>query len=353
MQPAKTMRWGKQARPVLGLVVLLGVLAAASGCEESVDPIIGTELPFTLWGFMNTGADTQFVRVFPIRDQLIPEQGGGIDARVFSTDLTTGDQREWTYEAVQFDSLIEGHLFWAPFRAEHEHRYRLEVVRSDDATSRVTVTVPAVVDFQIEVTQGSTIIPVRIIGDVPHLVGLRVTYHAVNIPPQLAWPPGTSIAGAVQYPVTILYENVVEKVDDGWVTEIDMVRDFIAVREVYRLNCLITDDRGSAPDVWLRQMEFSALAADSSWAPPGGSFEPNIISVPGTFSNVENGYGFFGAGQGIRYEWSPDQTVSLLAGYNFEPRCQGLFPRPEPECMEPPVPCINESIRDLWRIWLR
>ncbi len=284
---------------------------------------------------------------------MIPPLEGSIDARVFSTNLTTGDRREWSYEAVQFDTLIEGHIFWSPFRAEHEHRYRLEVVRSDAVASSVEVTVPSAVDFQIEVNQGSTSIPVLIKGDVPNLVGLRVTYHAVNIPPQNAWPVGTSITGTVQYPVTIIYDNVVEKVDDGWVTEIDMIRDFIAVREVYRLNCLVTEETGSAPDVWLRLMEFSALAADSTWSPPGGSFEPNALSVPGTFSNVENGYGFFGAGQGIRHEWSPDPTVSLTAGYNFEPRCQGLFARPVPECMEPPVPCINERIRDLWRIWLR
>jgi len=140
---------------------------------------------------------------------------------------------------------------------------------------------------------------------------------------------------------------------DGWAIDIDMVRDFEAVKEVYGFNCLITEETGSAPDVWLREMTFTTVAADSTWSPPGGSFDPNLVAVPGTFSNVENGYGFFGAGQGIIYNWTPNVNVSLTAGYNFIPKCQGLFARPVPECMMPPEPCINESILSRWRIWLR
>ena len=344
--------WWRKSRRVF-VALLLDVLQALTGCQESVDPFVGSAIPFTVWGFMNAGADTQYVRVFPVTDHLIPDPGAGIDARVFSTNLTTGERREWAYEAVRFDSLISGHFFFSPFRAEHEHRYRLEVVRSDGETSSVEVTVPSEVDFDIQVNLGSTEIPVEIRGEVPNLVGLRVTYHAVNVPPMLAWPDGTPIAGAVQLPVTIIYDDIAARVDGGWRFVIDMARDYAGVQSVYGRNCLITVSEQSAPDIWLRKMEFTALAADSTWDPPGGVFDPNILSVPGTFSNVDNGYGFFGAGQGVRLDWTPTVTTSLAAGYNFEPRCRGLFPRNEPECWNPPIPCVDESLRDLWRLWLR
>jgi len=339
------------------LLVISMVLAAMFhlGCEEGVNPIVGSEYPFTLWGFMNAGADTQYVRVFEISDQLVPDPGDAIDARVFSTDLTTGEEREWSYELVRFDSLIQGHVFWSPFRAVNEHRYELEVVRSDGATSSVVTTVPPEADFQISVDfrDSSTVIPVHIDGDIPNMVGFRVTYHAVNVPPVKAWPIGTAIAPAVQLPVTIGYDNVLSRQGDGWQLEIDMSRDFIAVRTWYEFNCLVTPDGGSAPDVWLRGIEFSVLAADSSWAPPGGTFDPNVLSVPGTFSNVENGYGFFGAGMGVLEEWTPPAQASLAAGYNYEAQCNYLFPLEQPECMDPPVPCLGDNVTDLWRIWLR
>jgi hypothetical protein len=338
---------------VLVLTLLLSSPAVLAGCEESVDPIVGTDLPFTLWGFLNAEVDTQYVRVFAISDHLIPDPDETLDARVFSTDLTTGDRREWNYQRLRFDSLITGHYFWSPFQPVHEHRYRLEVVRSDQETSIVEVTVPPEAEFDVDVDLGSTEVPVSIRGEVPNLVGLRVTYHAVNVPPMLAWPPGTVVAGAVQLPVTIIYDQVAEVVPGGWEFVIDMARDYAGVQSVYRLNCLITVPEESAPDIWLREVEFTALAADSTWAPPGGTYDPNLLSVPGTFTNVENGYGFFGAGQGIRMDWTPNITTSLAAGYDFEPRCRGFSPRDEPECWNPPVPCVDERLRDFWQLWLR
>ena len=332
---------------------LMGAMLLLSSCDDSVDAFIGTEKPFTIWGFINAGADTQFVRVFPINDELLQDVREDIDARVFSTNLTTGERLEWNYENVQFDSLISGHVFWSGFRGVHEHRYRLEVVRSDGATSSVEVTMPPEVDFRVEVRENSTIIPVSIEGSIPNLVGVRVTYNAVNVPPLQAWPVGTVVADPVQFPVTLGYDNLLEQQGDTWTFEIDMVRDFDAVSRIYGLNCLITSELGSAPDVWLRTMQISALAADSTWAPPGGDFDPNALAVPGTFSNVENGFGFFGAGQANNVTVSPSETVSLAAGYNFTPQCPGFSPQPIPECMDPPVPCIGEVLPDLWRIWLR
>ena len=344
---------GRNSRWVLIPVLLLGVFAAGTGCDESVDAIVGSDIPFTIWGFLNAGADTQYVRIFPVTDQLIPDPNEALDARVFSTNLTTGERREWAYERVRFDSLISGHVFWSPFRAEHQHRYRLDVIRSDGETSSVAVTVPAEVDFDVQLELDNPMIPVEIRGDAPNLVGLRVTYHAVNVPPMLAWPAGTPIAGAVQLPVTIAYDNVVERVEGGWQLMIDMPRDFTGVQSVFGRNCLITVSDQSAPDIWLRQMEFTALAADSSWAPPGGTFDPNILAVPGTFSNVDNGYGFFGAGQGVHLDWTPNTETSLAAGFNFEQKCTGLFPRNVPECWNPPIPCVDETLRDRWLLWLR
>lgn len=329
-----------------------GVLLFSS-CEDDVDAIIGTEKPFTIWGFINAGADTQFVRVFPINDQLLTDTGEDIDARVYSTNLTTGEQLEWNYENVQFDSLISGHVFWSTFRGQPEHRYLLEVVRSDGATSSVTVTVPPEVTFSVEVNPNSTRIPVSIEGSIPNLVGVRVTYNAVNVPPLQAWPVGTVVADPVQLPVTLGYDNLIELEGDKWTFVVDMVRDFDAVSRIYGLNCLITSELGSAPDVWLRTMEISALAADSTWDPPGGEFDPNALAVPGTFSNVENGFGFFGAGQSNNITVSPDESVSLAAGYGFQPQCPGFSPQPIPECMNPPVPCVGEILPDIWRIWLR
>ena len=332
-------------RVSLVLALLCGLFAVTAGCDESVDAIVGSDVPFTVWGFLDAAADTQYVRVFEIIDTLIPDVERGIDARVSSMNLTTGERREWTYEAVLFDSLITGHFFWSPFRAQHEHRYRLEVVRSDGEMSGVEVLVPPYVDFEVQADLDNTLVPVQIRGEVPNLVGLRVVYHAVNVPPAQAWPSGTPVAPPVQLPVIVSYDDLVERIPSGWRFAIDMERDFDIVQRVYRINCLISDPEESAPDVWLRKMQFSALVADSAWAPPGDVFDPNVLSVPGTFSNIENGYGFFGAGMAIGRVWTPSTETSLAAGYDFQRRCTGLFPQNVPECWNPPVPCMGDVFR--------
>lgn len=337
--------------PIGVMASLLVALLLFGGCEEGVDYFKGTDLPYTVWGFMNAGADTQLVRVFPIRDEISFGNTGSIDARVFSTNLTTGEQREWTYQRVEFDSLIEGHVFWSPFRAQHNHRYRLDVVRSDGETSSAEVVVPSKIDFEFDINTSSTIIPVRILGDVPNLIGLRVTYDAVNIPPSTAWPPGTPVAPPVHFPVTISYDKLVRQIDGGWAMEINLARDFAAIRIAYDVNCLITDYEGSAPDVWLDQMSFSALLGDSTWDAPDGEFNPNVLAVPGALSNVENGYGFFGAGMGIVEGWSPTYEVVRNAGFRAEPRCTG-FARDVPECYNPPIPCVDERPPGIWAEWL-
>ena len=86
----------------LQVVIAVCVL---TGCDSSVDPIIGSDLPFTIWGFMNSGADTQYVRVFPITGELITERGDEIDAEVYSTDMTTSERRRWMYKLVHLDSV--------------------------------------------------------------------------------------------------------------------------------------------------------------------------------------------------------------------------------------------------------
>ena len=55
--------------------------------------------------------------------------------------------------------------------------------------------------------------------------------------------------------------------------------------------------------------------ADSSWVPPGGVFDPDILIEPGTFTNVEGGFGFFGAVAQLNAEWTLTRAATEAAGY--------------------------------------
>lgn len=331
-----------------GLFVVCATMAISivAGCEETVNPIIGSERPFTIWGYMDSGADTQYVRVFRIANSLGFDESTAIDASVASTDLTTGERVVWNHKTVYFDSVKTGHVFWSPFRAGYEHRYRLEVVRSDGAMSSAEASVPPKVDFQIEVEDGGLFVPIRISGNIPNLVGPRVIYHAMNLPPMEAWPPGTNVHPPVLHSVAVPYGERLKRTNNGWLLTVNMLEDTSAVRDDFEANCLVTSPQYSAPDIWLRSMEFSVLAADSAWQPPGGILDPNFLAAPGTFSNVKNGYGYFGAGESIRIHWAPTEEARLSAGYTYDVRCMRAFDADA--CRNPPVPCSRSEATDIW-----
>ena len=68
-------------------------------------------------------------------------------------------------------------------------------------------------------------------------------------------------------------------------------------------------------DVELYLVVISAVVTNNEWVPPGGVFNANAFVEPGTFSNVENGFGFVGAGYDTSVEWVPSDSVLQASGF--------------------------------------
>ncbi|HET6567454.1 MAG TPA: hypothetical protein VFG50_05775 [Rhodothermales bacterium] len=303
------------------------------GCETGVNPYVGDSKPFTLWGYMDASADTQKVRVFTVEQRIGLDRSGPIDAHVTSVDLDTGERREWKDSLVAFPGLGNGHVFWSAFRAQHGHRYRLEVKRSDGAASSVRVKVPSVADVQFNPEAISYQLPVRIKGDVPNLVGLEVIYEGVPVYPANPYPVGTKAPPSLVVPVHVSYADRVTRDGPDWAFRIDMKEDFIAVASEYQRDCL-------PKLIVLARAKLRFLSADSSWAPPDGDFDPDKLVEPTTFTNVENGYGFFGAGQTVSVSWVPPQSVQEMSGYATSVPCST---GPAPGCEIEFEPCFRCS----------
>ncbi len=72
--------------------------------------------------------------------------------------------------------------------------------------------------------------------------------------------------------------------------------------------------RGIA-DVKLLFVVISAVVTNEEWVPPGGVFDAEAFVEPGTFSNVENGFGFVGAGYETKMQWVPSDSVLRASGF--------------------------------------
>lgn len=323
-----------RAPVVLPFALLLATVV--SGCSETVQPLVSDGRPYTLWGYFDAVRDTQFVRVVALETLLGTDQAVPIDAQVISVDLTTGERREWKDSIVRFDSMTAGHVFWSRFRAEYEHRYRLEVSRSDGAMSSVEVTVPPKVTLDVEPNPDFVRVPVVIKGDPPRLIGISTIYDAVTVPPSNPWPPGSSPPGPVRYPIRILYSGKTTRSPDGLQLEVNMNEDAEIVRDRFQRVCLNPDL------IILRRVIFQVLVGDSTWHPEGGVFDPEILVEPDEMSNVENGYGFVGAGYGLEIRWTPSIQIQRAMGYRVNPPCL-MMAVDVPDCQLPGPPCFDNA----------
>ncbi len=316
--------------------LLLLAVSFLTSCDQSIDPVIGEDRPFTIWGYLDAHADTQRVRVFSIEERLGVDRAGPIDATVTSTNLTTGEVHTWIDREITYSDSSVGHVFEAAFSARYEERYRLSVLRSDGAESSAEVTIPPPVEVELTDERNRVIVPVQIHGKPPNLVDVSVTYDAITLPPANPWPPGSATPPAVRLPVAVSYSGKEEPTENGWLYELNLRDDFALVQEQFELSCLSRDH------IALRRIYFQFLAADEQWDPPNSSFDPNLLIEPGTFSNVENGYGFFGGGYTVSTHWIPTEIILRNIGYRTAGPCP-LSPQNTPDCQLPPEPCLDRD----------
>lgn len=280
--------------------LLMVLIAVVIGCDDAVVEAPVPERPFTVYGYFNPRSDTQAVRVFAIDDRLEQVSADPIDAQVTSIDLKTGNVWTWRDSVVEISPGDFRHIFWAPFRAKFEEEYRLEIRRSDGEVAWATTRTPpnaTVALGDLEVLPGTPIRrqPVRWFN-VPLLHDVTVHYRR-----RIEFSNRT----VGRDTISIDYDNAKRRLGDGWEVVVDYRADAEKIRELTR------DTDGEAR---LEGVFITALVADSSWLPPGGKFDPELLIQPGRFSNVSNGYGFIGGGYPDSLSLIPDPEILKRIG---------------------------------------
>ena len=311
-----------KAIKTVGHVVVLALSALVfTACEEDPNPFLGEDQPFTVYGFFNPKSDRQIVRVIPVAD-VIDEVGIGADqATVRSVHVGSGEVRVWQDSLVTFEDESTGVVFFSDFTPEHEETYQLEVIRADGATSRVEVTVPR--DITIRRLMGTNpLVPEFLLeGELPNLVQVAVKYRTSALQPQKP-----VVLEPVQFPVNVSYKGLEEREGDGWKYRIDYREDLAQIREAFDSVCLTTEF------IAVRSIQLEFFVGDNAWVPPGGVFDPELLVQPQLFSNIENGFGYFGAGYVIDFNVLPTTPILQQVGFIFDPPCTDMTPLTDPSC---------------------
>ncbi len=284
---------------VLIACATLGTLA----CEEDVVSVLGTDRPYSFYGVLSPTFSQQYVRVYPIAATLEATPNAPLGANMTSRDLTTGEEVVWKDSLVQEASGDFAHVFVAPFRANFGTTYELRAERGDGALTTATVPVPpaATVELPDPELDVPALMPVTIRGLVPRLLKVEVTYA---IQYRIAAPSIESRQ------VVVPYGEALQPTDDGWTLTLSISRDLRTIEDQLRAEGPF--DR--AFGIEFVELTLRMIAANDAWNPPDGTFDPEVLVQPGLLSNVDNGFGFVGAGYRLEASWEKLDTVRQEVG---------------------------------------
>ena len=249
-----------------GLAALLAS-ALAAGCDRPFDPLQeNLNGPFSMIGYLDLGADTQWVRVMPVRQSLLsaPEP---IDAAVTLEHLGTGRtvslrDSVFRYADARLGTDAYAHLYWTTERLEPKERYRLRATRSDGEASSAVVEMPEELQFTYSNLRDTAHVELQ-----AHRLLFVETIHAMRTP---TGEPGGSAA-----------RRQLRNPPSG-----DPPRHIVSVDGAPLFRMGLVD---------VRRIEMRIVVAHSTW--PSETAPPDVVagSAADTMpSNVENGVGFVG-----------------------------------------------------------
>lgn len=261
-------------RVLIVYLCFLTCLIVTAGCNETFEPLNkeGTAR-FSMQGYVDAAADTQWLRIIPSRELLV-QQPFKPEMEVTLENLETGDR------VVMNDSLFEGERdsyfvnVWTEMDVEPGQTYRLTAEQSDGATSTVTVTTPP--DFPMPIfrqpgnrcNSGITIPEVERLADVKSVWKIR--FYFAGQPDERYY--------------AIPYRNKAFKLRDGGFS--------VQIYTVDELN-QIMGGLTSPPDSFkVLKRDIFIASGGPEWNEDLSSLDELIYFLPGQFSNVENGVGY-------------------------------------------------------------
>ncbi len=135
---------------VLLLAALALVACAAGGCDTSLDAFADSDKYYSVFGYLDAAADTQWVRIDPLRDSVLVGTEP-FEARVTTTNLSTGETSVWQRKIINLAPdpavtlLVQNYYTTADIAPEATYRFKVE--SEDGKTTTAEVTIPP--DFTV------------------------------------------------------------------------------------------------------------------------------------------------------------------------------------------------------------
>jgi len=268
----------------------LCVAPVVAACDQSFEPIAPSELAFSVFGYLDASADTQWVRVLPIRPLAVTSRDE-LGVTVTLEHLGTGRIVELRDSLFKFslyadpDLGSEGayaHNFWTLEKIEPGATYRFSARQEGQEPAEAVVEIPLDYEVEVAIDQFPTS---RGASDSLWITGLK---HLPFLTASAHFYDGCEPSG-----ITVRYPG--HSADDG---------NFqIAITKPQ-----VTPRTGCGRP-WVANRELWMAGSEAAW--PDAGYSAGALGGSGRTSNVTNAVGFLG---GVLTKVIPYENCTFQTG---------------------------------------
>lgn len=275
-------------RAIFGAACLVVGLAVLPACDNTVDPFAqGGGHPFALFGYLDSAADTQFVRVSRVRSDEVLSGGVGDPPIVTTTELQTGQSVTWRDSVVVLDDGSFGRIYFSSFDVQTGATYRMDVRDEGASPTQAFTSVPStsgIVAFTPQRNRFGDLEQALLWKDLPRAREAHVHYRV------------RGMSSGADTTIAISYVGLGNALTNGWTFDVTLDRDTRLVRR-------FAEQTIGDTSLVLLDVSMSLESPSEEW------------TVIGETSNIENGSGFFASVGRFRESWSLDSTIVRSIGY--------------------------------------
>lgn len=268
----------------LGVLLLSAfcLLSLLASCEDTFEPFQENDkFFFTMYGYLDASADTQWVRISPVRGTFDapPETP---EMEVFVDNLEDGSSVLMNNKLVQFGNQFNVTNVWSNEEILSGKSYRVRALNPNGNESQVIVTIPD--PFPVPKLQTVTV-PGRppeytlIIDDVEHLADVQSRWHYRLSTP--FWQEDRFYTFSLKETAIVVDENT-----GTYIVELDPELEMEIIME----NSIVLSIPGG--EIEFLENQLFVASAGPEWDEEISNIDDLIYNLPDGFSNVENGLGY-------------------------------------------------------------
>jgi len=257
-------------------------LAFLSSCEDTFEPFQENDKYFfTFYGFLDASADTQWVRITPVRRTFdaLPKKP---DMEVYLEDLEDGSSVLMNNKLVQFGNQFNVINVWTEKEIHPGNSYRIRALNSKGDQSQVVVTIPDPFPIPKLLTESIPGIPPKyflFIDDVENLADVQSRWH---------YRLSTPFWEEERYQVFSLKESAI-KVKSRLGSYLVELNPVLEKKEIMDSSLVLSIPGGQ---IEFLEHQIYVASAGPEWDENVATIDDLVYNLPDGFSNVENGLGY-------------------------------------------------------------